>query len=109
LAICGFTAQSGAALASAAIGALVLSKAMSFCVRAMLAPFVLRVAANMICSPGCPMTRAKLIDPPAGVPVGVGVFVGVGGDGVLVAVPVAVAVDVGNTSPVTSYAPMSHA
>ena len=109
LPICGFTVQSGAPFCNAATGAVALSKAMSFWVPAMPAPFALSVAVNTTCSPGCPMTRLRLIEPPAGVPVGGGVLVGVGGDGVLVADPVGLAVGVGSTGPATSYAPMSHA
>src|SRR5512144_788371 len=92
LPISGFTVQSGAPFANGATGALALSKAISFWMRAMPAPFALSVAVNTTCSPGCPMARLRLIEPPAGVPVGSGVFVGVGGDGVLVADPVGLAV-----------------
>lgn len=89
-------------MGNAAIGTLVLSKAKSFCVRAMLAPLVLSVAGITTCWPGWPMTRPRLMDPVTGVPVGVGVLVPVGGGGTLVAVPVALAVGVGSTGPVTS-------
>jgi hypothetical protein len=47
--ICGFTAQSGSPLGSAAMGVRKLSKPRSFSVRAMLAPLVLKVAGKVTC------------------------------------------------------------